>query len=44
MDEEGFLGGTEQMLPKQAGGGKVRIEEWEKGVCEQIEPPFVAFL
>lgn len=38
MDEEGSPGTTEQLLPKQAREGKVRIEEWEEGVCEQTEP------
>lgn len=42
--KEALQGRTEQSLPKQAGGGKVRTGEWEKGVCEQIKPPFVAFL
>lgn len=36
--KKGFLRGTEQLFPRQVWGGKVRIWEWEKGVCEQIEP------
>lgn len=42
--KKAIQGGTEQLLPEQAQEGKVGIGEWEKGVCEQIEPPFITFL
>jgi len=41
--KKALQGGTEQSLPKRAWGGKMRTGEWEKGVCEQMDPLFVAF-
>lgn len=40
--KKALQGETERSFPKQAWGRKVRIGEWEKGVCEQTEPLFVA--